>query len=257
MRHLQPASSIRRRSVAPFDLTPSCPWSRVGRRRRRRGNPECHGHGKRAGRRVRHVQRHQPAARPQHAQHLGERRRQAGQVAQQEAARHRVEGVVGEGKLQRVAQQPAQSPVVDARLATPGHQHRPGEVARDHPGDAGAAQVAGQIARARAQVQHDAPARARPVEGGAHGPPPPAAIHAARHQPVHQVVARHDLREHRSHLGRPRAGWQRRRDAGGGAQGRWIELRHVGLSVLRPRRPTRAARPAQRRIGFVHREGGW
>ena len=166
---------------------------------------------------VGHVQGDEASAGAEDAQHLGEGGREVHQVAQEEAADDGVEGGVGEGELEGVDHGPVRSGIIArAALVASGEEHRAGEVAGDDAPGAGAAEVAGHVPRAGAEVQDGAVARG----GGGHGAGAPAAVQAGGHEAVHEVVTGDDGGEHRAHFGGALGWGEWSGRAGGGAQGR-------------------------------------
>ena len=140
---------------------------------------------------MRDVERDQPPAGAQHAQHLLEAGGQVDQIAQHEGAGDDIEGGVGEGQAQRVGLEPVGR--VRAELGAGALKHLGGEVGSDDGGRAAGAELLREIAGARAQIEHLRALRLR----GLHRLPPPAAVETGRHHPIHAVVLRRQAAEHR------------------------------------------------------------
>ncbi len=108
------------------------------------------------------------------------------------------EAPVRERQRQRVAGEEPDAPLPERpelRLAEA--QHPLDEVDAHDAAHAGLPEERqGEVARAGGEVEGEGPRRRR---GEARGGPPPHAVAPARHQRVHEVVARRDAREHRLH----------------------------------------------------------
>ncbi len=122
---------------------------------------------------------------PDDPSELLEERREVGEVAQREPARHAVDRRVGHGQAQDVTLNPRCARAI-------GGEHPEREVDRDRPMSR-LAEVDTQIAGARGEVEHGRSGRQAQV---AHGAPPPTHVEPERHDPVDEVVARGDRIEH-------------------------------------------------------------
>jgi hypothetical protein len=95
---------------------------------------------------------------------------------------------------QRIAADECGAPAQAVQLGQPGAHHRHCEIYADgsatgHPGG----QLGQQIAGARANIKRKPLCRRRHSRDGVG---PPAAVHAAGHDPVHTIVAGRDPRKH-------------------------------------------------------------
>ena len=168
------------------------------------GRPRGRTAGRRCGARPGRSRRRGPSAAPRFGGSATSRRatRPPGRTTRASSAKNAVE-------LDEVAQGEAARDAVDrARRAPAGAGCRPAPGVRRcgrRPAcrttgrrrsarQAVGGQLAAEVAGAAGQVEHDRP-RARAA--AAHRPPPPADVHAERHDPVDEVVARRDGVEHR------------------------------------------------------------
>ena len=161
----------------------------------------------RAARR-REIETSEPAARLEHASEFTESGGQVSHVAQHEAVDDAIESVVTKRKPGGVAGDEVDTAAAVAKAARAGSagsrslghrgsQHVGAEIRADHAARSLARQFEREIAGAGCDVErHGA---GRPRNRGRLAPPSPVESH--RHQPVDEVVAGHDAREHRAHEG--------------------------------------------------------
>ena len=148
--------------------------------------------------RPRDLEDREPAAGPQHAAELAQRRLEVGEVADAEADRHRVERRRPRTAARAGRPAPTRPPATCAAPARASRSEKSSPVTRAAP--------RARTASARSPVPQPASSTRSPGRTtDARGEPPPADVEAGRHDAVHRVVDRRDPVEHRPHgLGRER-----------------------------------------------------
>ena len=111
------------------------------------------------------------------------------EVAQGEPARDAVD------RRRRAPAGAGRRPATSGAVGAGRGEHAERQVDADRP-QPGGGQLAAEVAGAAGQVEHGGAAGQAEV---AHRAPPPADVHAERHDPVHEVVAGRDGVEHRPH----------------------------------------------------------